>query len=114
MTTGSRPPQSAETNPEFDDAELDERDPVRYRGTGSDPTFGYLLGLALCFGLLPLIPNNADMRYTLVWGLLGIFGVMSWLFGTTTRIEREKIENVIWGAVLGLIVAAPLLLFGGA
>lgn len=112
MSSGS-PPQRAETNAEFDDEELNNRDPVRYRGTGSDPTFGYLLALALSFGLLPLIPNNADMRYTLVWGLLGIFGVLSWLFGTTTRIEREKLENIVWGAVLGLIIATPLLLFGG-
>ena len=109
----SIPPQRAETNAEFDDEELDDQEPVRYRGTGSDPTFGYLLALALSFGLLPLIPNNADMRYTLVWALLGIFGVLSWLFGTTTRIEREKLENIVWGAVLGLIVATPLLLFGG-
>ena len=113
MSAGSIPPHSAENDTDFDEEELDER-PVRYRGTGSDPTFGYLLALALSFGLLPLIPNNADMRYTLVWGLLGIFGVMSWLFGTTTRIGRDKVENVIWGGVFGLIVATPLLLFGGA
>src|SRR5664279_3275133 len=94
-------------------SEETEQEPVRYRGTGSDPTFGYLLALALSFGLLPLIPNNADMRYTLVWALLGIFGVLSWLFGTTTRIEREKLENIAWGAIIGLIVATPLLLFGG-
>jgi hypothetical protein len=113
MSAGSIPPRRVQPPAEVDDEELDDRDPVRYRGTGSDPTFGYLLALALSFGLLPLIPNNADMRYTLVWGLLGIFGVMSWLFGTTTRIEREKIENIVWGGVFGLIVATPLLLFGG-
>ncbi|MEO8394771.1 MAG: CPBP family glutamic-type intramembrane protease [Chloroflexota bacterium] len=114
MSSGSIPPRRVEPPAKVDDEELDERDGVRYRGAGSDPTFGYLLALALSFGLLPLIPNNADMRYTLVWGLLGIFGVMSWLFGTTTRIERDRLENVIWGGVFGLIVAAPLLLFGGA
>ena|SRR5664279_186569 len=94
-------------------SEETEQEPVRYRGTGSDPTFGYLVALALSFGLLPLIPNNADLRYTLVWGLLALFGVLSWLFGTTTRIGREKIENLAWGGVLGLIVAAPLLLISG-
>lgn len=98
---------------EYADREAD-REPVRYRGTGSDPTFGYLLALALAFGLLPLIPQNADLRYTLVWGLLGLFGVLSWLFGTTTRIERERLENLAWGIILGLIVAAPLLLVGGS
>ncbi len=87
--------------------------PVRYRGTGSDPTFGYLLALALAFGLLPLIPDNADLRLTLAWGLLALFGVVAWLFGTTTRIERETVSNLAWGVIFGVIVAAPLLLVGG-
>jgi len=90
------------------------REPVQYRGTGSDPTFGYLLALALSVGLLPLIPHNADMRYTLVWGLLALFGVISWLFGTTTRIERDSLANLAWGVIFGLIVATPLLLVGGS
>jgi hypothetical protein len=97
--------------PESDDSE--EVEPVRARG-GSDPTFGYLLALALSFGLLPLIPNNADMRYTLVWAALGLFGVMAWLFGTTTRIEREPVSDVVFGAIVGVIVAAPLLVIGGS
>jgi hypothetical protein len=85
-----------------------------YRGTGSDPTFGYLIALALSFGLLPLLPNNADFRLTLAWGVLALFGVLSWLFGTTTRIERETIDNLAWGGVFGLIIAAPMLLIGGS
>ncbi len=96
-----------------DDEDDDEHEPVRYRGTGSDPMFGYLIALALSFGLLPLIPDNADMRYTLTWGLLALMGVLAWLFGTTTRIGREKVEDVVWGAVLGLLISAPLLLVGG-
>ncbi len=107
------PPEYADAEaPEYEEAE-DEREPMQYRGTGSDPTFGYLIALALSFGLLPLIPYNADLRYTLAWGLLALFGVLAWLFGTTTRIGREHASDVIWGAVLGLIVAAPLLLVGG-
>lgn len=101
-----------EIEPEADDYEPEE-EPRRYRGTGSDPTFGYLIALALSFGLLPLIPDNADLRYTLVWGLVALIGVLAWLFGTMTRIDREKVEDVVWGAVLGLIIAAPLLLVGG-
>ena len=102
------PPQD---EPDEDSAE--DREPVLYRGTGSDPTFGYLLGLALSFGLLPLTPHNADLRYTIVWGVLALFGVLSWLFGTTTRIEREHPGDIAWGAVFGLIIAAPLMLIGG-
>jgi hypothetical protein len=96
--------------PEEDDSE--EYEPARARG-GSDPTFGYLLALALSFGLLPLIPNNADMRYTLVWAALGLFGVLAWLFGNTQRIGRDSVENVAYGAIVGVIVAAPLLVVGG-
>ncbi len=115
-TTPSDPPLAApipSTEP-ASTVEAPEREPVQYRGTGSDPTFGYLLAVALSVGLLPLIPRSADLRYTLVWGLLALFGVVSWLFGTTTRIEREKVENLAWGVVFGLIVAAPLLLVGGS
>ena len=48
------PPEPA---PREDDSQ--EREPVLYRGTGSDPTFGYLLAMALSVGLLPLVPYNA-------------------------------------------------------
>jgi hypothetical protein len=114
------PIEPHEISPDVDDADVedseegDEHEPVQYRGTGRDPTFGYLIALALSFGLLPLIPNNADLRYTLAWGLLALIGVLSWLFGTTTRIGRERAEDIVWGAVLGLIVGAPLLLVGGS
>ncbi len=40
--------------------------------------------------------------------------MLSWLFGTTTRIEREQLGNLAWGVLFGLIVAAPLLLVGGS
>lgn len=104
-------PEDVET--ELDDDDDQDAEPLRYRGTGSDPTFGYLIALALSFGLMPFIPDHADLRYTLVWGLVALIGVLAWLFGTTTRIGREKVEDIVWGAVLGLIIAAPLLMVGG-
>ncbi len=99
---------------QWDDESPEEREPARYHGSGSDPTFGYLIALAFGFGLLPLIPDNADLRYTLAWGLLGLMGVLSWLFGSAMRIGREHADNLAWGAVFGVIVAAPLLLVGGS
>jgi hypothetical protein len=98
---------------EYSEDDSSTREPVLYRGTGSDPTFGYLIALALSVGLLPLVPNNTDLRYTVAWGVLALFGVLSWLFGTTTRIGRETVENLAWGGVFGLIIAAPLVLIGG-
>ncbi|MCK6577398.1 MAG: hypothetical protein L6Q98_04760 [Anaerolineae bacterium] len=96
------------------DAEFEESaPPAQSRRGGGDPFFGYLIAMALAFGLMPLIPFNADFRYVLVWALLAFFGVMAWLFGTMTRIEREAPEDIAWGAIFGVMVGAPLLLVGG-
>jgi hypothetical protein len=86
---------------------------VRYRGSNNDATFGYLIVLALAVGLTPILPANADMRYTLVWGVMAGFGVLAWLFGSLTRVGEEEVESVAWGVIFGLIVGAPLLLVGG-
>jgi membrane protease YdiL (CAAX protease family) len=63
--------------------------------------------------MTPLIGTDADMRYTLVWGLLALFGVVSWLLGEGPRIGEEVPENLAWGITFGLILALPLLAFGG-
>jgi hypothetical protein len=86
---------------------------VTYRASSSDPTFGFLVALALSVGLTPLNPENADLRYAAVWTVLGAFGVLAWLLGDTERIEKEVLENLVWGVVFGLILGAPMLLAGG-
>ncbi|MDX2162833.1 MAG: hypothetical protein SF162_16055 [bacterium] len=86
---------------------------VEYRASGNDPIFGYLIAMALCIGLTPLIPASADARLVLSWSILAFFGVLAWLLGSTSRIGEEQPENLIWGVVFGLIVAAPLFLIGG-
>jgi membrane protease YdiL (CAAX protease family) len=98
----------------LEDDQSDGRVPVAYRGATSDPIFGYLIAIALAIGLSPLLPGNADIRYTLVWMVLAGFGVLAWLFGTLTRIEQESPENLAWGIVFGLVLAAPLFLVGGS
>lgn len=82
--------------------------------TSTDPTFPFLIALALSVGLAPLTPQSADVRYVAVWSILAFFGVFTWLLGTTTRIERETVEDLIWGIVFGVIVAVPLLFIGGS
>lgn len=91
-------------------------DPVRVRprASGSDPTFGFLVGLALSVGLAPLVPENADLRYAVIWIVLGAFGVFAWLLGDTDRIEKDEVENLAWGLVFGVILALPLLFVGGS
>jgi membrane protease YdiL (CAAX protease family) len=54
------------------------------------------------------------MRYTLVWAIMAGFGVLAWLFGTLTRIEQESPENLAWGILFGIMLAAPLFLVGGS
>ena len=102
------PPDTASKNGE------DGPRTVAYRGATSDPTFGYLLALALSIGLTPLLPDNADLRYTVTWGALALFGVLAWLMGNSARIERETPENLGWGIIFGVIVGAPILAFGGS
>ncbi len=88
---------------------------VRYRGATNDPIFGFLIALALSVGLSPLIDNgNLELRYTLSWGVLAIFGVLAYLFGSSARIETETLDNAVWGVSFGLILGAPLLAFGGS
>jgi hypothetical protein len=85
----------------------------RSYGARSDPTFGYLVGMALSIGLTPILPYNADLRLVVAWSVLAGIGVLTWLVGDTERIADEAPENLIWGVVFGLILAAPLLLVGG-
>lgn len=98
---------------EDDEDELLEPVRVSYRDAGSDPTFGLLVAMALNVGLAPLVPGNTDLRYAIVWLVLGGFGVFAWLLGDTDRIERETLENLVWGTVFGIILSAPLLVVGG-
>jgi membrane protease YdiL (CAAX protease family) len=108
-------PEPLDDTPDDDtpDAEADPRRLVAYRGASNDPTFGYLIAVALSLGLTPLIPNSTDMRYTLVWMVLAGFGVLAWLLGTSARIDRETPENLAWGIIFGLIISTPLLIVGG-
>lgn len=85
---------------------------IRYRSSNGDPIFGFLLALALSIGLTPMLPFNADLRYTVAWGALAGVGVLSWLLGSADRIGQEEPENLVWGVVFGLLVGAPFLLFG--
>jgi hypothetical protein len=90
------------------------RRPVAYRGSTSDPVFGYLIAIALSVGLTPLITDNADLRYAILWMVMAGFGVLSWLLGSSARIGQEAPENLTWGVAFGLIIAVPLLIVGGS
>jgi membrane protease YdiL (CAAX protease family) len=84
----------------------------RNRGATADPLFGLLIAGAVAIGSMPLAPNDPDLRYTMVWGLLALFGVTAWLLGNFPRINQEKPENLAWGVALALVMGIPLLAFG--
>ncbi|MBA3869950.1 MAG: hypothetical protein ABI970_14045 [Chloroflexota bacterium] len=113
------PPLVDPAYPDEDDWEspfakkVDENAPVTYRGAASDPVFGYLIAVALSIGLMPLIPTDPALRYTLVWAVMGGFGVLAWLLGNSGRIWMDTPENLGWGIVFGLILGVPFVLFGG-
>lgn len=84
------------------------------RASASDPLFGLLIAGAISIGLVPLIGSAAaDMRYTLSWGMLALFGVLAWLLGRSARIQQETPENLVWGVVFGFILGIPVLAMGG-
>lgn len=87
---------------------------VSYRGASSDPTFGYMIALALAVGLTALPPDQRDLRYTILWMVPAAFGVLAWLLGRSARISEEIPENLAWGVAFALIVATPLLAVGGS
>jgi membrane protease YdiL (CAAX protease family) len=96
--------------PEPNDAE-DEAE-VAPRINGGDPTFGFIVAVALSVGLMGLVPNNTDVRYIVVWGVLAFFAITAWLFGHSSRIEREEPENLGWGIAFGALIGIPLLAVG--
>ena len=95
-------------------SKVDETSSVTYRGAASDPVFGYLIAIALSIGLMPLIPTDPALRYTLVWGVMAGFGVLAWLLGNGGRIWTETPENLGWGIIFGLILGVPFVIFGGS
>lgn len=84
---------------------------AQYRGATSDPIFGFMIAAALSVGLTPLLPENADLRYTLAWGALSGVSVLSWLIGNMERIGHERPENIGWGVLYALLLGVPFMVF---
>lgn len=106
---------SEDDGPEDDAASAEPEAALRrigYRGGTGDPAFGFLLALALSVGLTPMLPDNADLRYTLAWGALAGVGVIGWLLGSAERIDQEDPEDLLWGIGFGLLAGTLFLLFG--
>ncbi len=83
---------------------------AQYRGV-SDPLFGFIIAAALSVGLMPLLPDNVELRYTLAWGALAGVSVLSWLLGNMERIGQERPDNLGWGVLYPVMLGIPFLVF---
>lgn len=106
------PPDAAETadSASEQDATTDIASRTQYRGTG-DPIFGFIIAAALSIGLTPLLPESVELRYTLAWGALAGVSILSWLLGNMERIGQERPDNLGWGALYGIMLGIPFLVF---
>ena len=82
----------------------------QYRGA-SDPLFGFIIAAALSIGLIPLLPESVELRYTLAWGALAGVSVLSWLLGHMERIGQERPDNLGWGILYAVMLGIPFLVF---
>ncbi len=105
------PDSGADDLPDESDDSGEEGEARSLRGRGSDPAFGLVLGFAVSIGLAPL--GDPTLRYTLSWGVLAAFAVLSWLLGSLEPIGEEKPDTLVWGVGFGLLIGVPLMLFGG-
>lgn len=104
-------PSDSSEESKLPDTQSTESQMQNLRGSTSDPAFGFLLALAMSIGLIPILPEYADLRYTLAWGALTGVGVIAWLLGNAERIGQEEPENIAWGVGFGAMVSLPFVLF---
>lgn len=111
---------SPESGEVYDEYEIEDESAVpvspperRFRSTSGDPSFGFVLAVAISIGLAPLVgTGDPSMRYTISWGVLAGFGVMAWLLGNLESVTEEKPDNLMWGTIFGLLIGVPVMLFG--
>lgn len=97
--------------PEATPAEAVSESQPRFRGGSDDTAFGFLIALAVSIGMTPLLPDQADLRYTLAWGALAAVSILAWLLGNMERIGQERPDNIFWGILFGVFISLPFNLF---
>lgn len=78
----------------------------------TDPVFIYLVLMAFSVGLMPLTESNPIERYTILWTLLAGVGVAAFFLGDEPLFGQVKVNDLLWGSGLGVMLGAPLLLVG--
>ncbi len=86
----------------------------RPRRREADPVFVYAVLMAFNVGLMPLAENHPIERYTILWTLLAAVGVAAALAGNRLSLDDVRGHDLLWGAGLGVLLGAPLLLIGAS
>ena len=84
-----------------------------YRAESSDLVFGFLLSIAVSIGLIPLLPEQAALRYTAAYAIMLGFGALTWVLGKAPQVE-EAPRQLIRGILVGIVISLPFFIIGGA
>jgi hypothetical protein len=110
--------ENPEAAPPLDIPPVEESEPQAvYRGPviqtpEFDPIFALMVIFAVGIGLLPV---QANMRYVVLWLLLGAVGLVGYIIGNSASISDSSPDDLRTGVGLGLALGLPfLILMGGS
>jgi hypothetical protein len=92
--------------PPLEEVEDEEAEPAP---RAIDPAFAYIILLILA--LLGLTNLAADVRYTLLWSLLTLVGLLAIILDKVS-IEAPNVRNLLIGLGFGAMVGVPLMAVG--
>lgn len=111
-------PEEREKPEEDEEVEFEEYEPQAiYRGPRIDtpefdPIFALMIVGAIAVGLLPV---EANVRYVILWTLLGGTGMVGYMLGNSARLTDTSPQDLRAGLTIGLAIGAPfLIVMGGA
>lgn len=77
-----------------------------------DPIFALMIVGAIAVGLLPV---EANVRYVILWTLLGGIGLVGYMLGNSARLTDTSPQDLRAGLTIGFAIGAPfLIVMGGA
>lgn len=111
----SRPQPEAATSSDTTSDDGEDQPATLYRGprletTGFDPLFGLMVVGAISIGLLPV---EANVRYVVLWILLGGLGVLGYLQDARPDLADIQPDDLRVGLGLGVAIGAPVMILMG-